>query len=90
MGRGTSTPLSQLLGKAQKDLEAGCPVECVGAMAAVWATVLVLSLLRLKYSSQQEEWELIAMKAESWLKRQPLPPGVSLSDLNKAADKTLT
>ena len=56
-------------------------------MAMVWATVFVLSLLRSKYSSQQEEWELVAMKAETWVKRQTLPPGVSLEDLYKAAEK---
>ena len=56
-------------------------------MAMVWATILVLSLLRMKYSSQQEEWELVAMKAESWVKRQTLPSGVSLEDLYKAAER---
>ena len=81
------TSLAQLLGKSQKDLEDACPTECKGTMAMVWATVLVLSLLRSKYSSQQDEWELVAMKAESWVKRQTLPPGVSLKDLYKAAEK---
>ena len=57
--------LAQLLSKTQKTLEENCPTECQGTMAAVWATVLVLTLLRMKYSSQQEEWELIAMKAET-------------------------
>jgi len=47
----------------------------------------VLSLLRVKYSSQQEEWELVAMKAESWVKRQTLPAGVCLEDLYKAAER---
>ena len=80
------TSLAQLLGKSQKDLEEACPTECKGTMVMVWATVLVLSLLRSKYSSQQEEWDLIAVKAETWLKRQTLPPGVSLKDLYKAAE----
>ena len=81
--------LSRLLGKALAELEGGCPVECRGDLAAVWATLLALCQLRHKYSSQQDEWELIAMKAESWLKRQPLPAGVTLSDLKQAAEKTL-
>jgi len=58
-------------------------------MAMVWATILVLSLLRRKYSSQQEEWELVVMKAESWVKHQTLPPGVSLEDLYKATEKII-
>ena len=83
------TSLAQLMGKNQKDLEEACPTECKGTMAMVWATILVLSLLRMKYSSQQEEWELVAMKAESWVKRQTLPPGVSLEDLYKATEKII-
>jgi len=83
------TSLAQLFGKSQKDLEEACPTECKGTMAMVWATILVLSLLRMKYSSQQEEWELVAMKAESWVKRQTLPPGVSLEDLYKATEKII-
>jgi len=83
------TSLAQLMGKNQKELEEACPTECKGTMAMVWATILVLSLLRMKYSSQQEEWELVAMKAESWVKRQTLPSGVSLEGLYKAADKII-
>ena len=77
--------LAQLLSMTQETLEGNCPAECQGIMAAVWATVLVLTLLRLKYSSQQEEWELIAMKAEAWVKRQILPAGVTMDGLDKAA-----
>ena len=84
-----SEGLSRLLGKALAELEGGCPVECHGDMVGVWATLLALCQLRRKYSGQQDEWELIAMKAESWLKRQPLPAGVTLSDLKQAAEKTL-
>ena len=66
-----------------------CPVGCEGSLSTVWATVLVLTKLRLSYSSQQEEWELIAMKAESWLRRQQLPAGTTLEDMYKAAEKLL-
>ena len=82
--------IAQLLGKSLKDLEEACPTECQGTVATVWATILVLSLLRVKYSSQQEEWELVAMKAESWVKRQTLPSGISLEDLYKASEKVFT
>ena len=81
--------IAQLLGKSLQDLEEACPTECQGTVATVWATILVLSLLRLKYSSQQEEWELVAMKAESWVKRQTLPSGISLEDLYKTSEKVI-
>ena len=82
--------IAQLLGKSLQDLEEACPTECQGTVATVWATILVLSLLRVKYSSQQEEWELVAMKAESWVKRQTLPSGISLEDLYKTSEKVFT
>ena len=80
------TTLAELLTKSQKVIEDSCPTECKDIVAAVWATVLILTLLRKKYSSQQDEWELIAMKAESWLKKQTLPSGVTIQDLYSAAE----
>ena len=82
-----TSSFAQLVGKSLSDLETVCPIERKGAGATVWATVLAVSLLRARYSSQQEEWELIAMKAESWLKKQTLPPGCTLEQLFQAAQK---
>ena len=84
-----TSSFAQLVGKSLSDLEAVCPIERKGAGATVWATVLAVSLLRARYSSQQEEWELIAMKAESWLKKQTLPSGYTLEQLFQAAQKQL-
>ena len=84
-----NSALAQQVGKSLSDLESACPAECKGAVASVWATVLAVSLLRARYSSQQDEWELIAMKAESWLKKQSLPSGLTLEQLFQAAQKTL-
>ena len=78
--------LTKLVDKPQTVIEDTCPIECKDIVAAVWATVLILTLLRKKYSSQQDEWELIAMKAESWVKKQALPSGVALQDLYTAAE----
>ena len=72
--------------KSQKVIKDACPIKCKDNIAAVWATVLILTLLRKKYSSQQDEWELIAMKAESWMKKQALPSGVTIQVLYTAAD----
>ena len=79
------TTLTQLLAKSQKDIEDACPVKCNNDLVVIWATVLILTLLKRKYSSQQDEWELIAMKAESWVKKQVLPSGVTVKDLYTAA-----
>jgi len=38
----------------------------------VWATVLALSLLSLKYADKKAEWEMIDMKATQWLSSQQL------------------
>ena len=82
-----TTSFAQLVGKPLPELEAACPIGREGAGAKVWATVLAVSLLRSRYSSQQDEWELIAMKAESWLKKQSLPAGVTLEKLFQEAHK---
>ena len=76
----------QLLEKPQSEIERACSVECKDAIAAIWATVLILTLLKKKYSNQQDEWELIAMKAESWVKKQALPCGLNVKDLYIAAE----
>ena len=84
-----NSALAQQVDKSLSDLESACPAECKGAVASVWATVLAVSLLRARYSSQQDEWELIAMKAESWLKKQSLPSGLTLEQLFQAAQKIM-
>ena len=86
------TTLAQLLDKDQKTLEDACPVQgqdTATTASTVWATVLVLTKLRLSYAGQQEEWELIAVKAELWLGRQKLPAGTTLEDMYQAAEKLL-
>ena len=82
-----TSSFAQLLGKSLLELETACPIEKKGDGATVWATILAVSLLRVKYSNQQDEWELIVMKAESWLKKQTLPPGSTLAKLFEAAQK---
>ena len=79
------TVLSCIQDKSETEIKGASPVECEGIIVAIWATVLILTLLKRKYSSQQDEWELIAMKAESWVKKQVLPSGVTVKDLYTAA-----
>ena len=52
-------------------------------MGVVWATVLVLAILEKECKGQRDEWELIAMKANKWLKK--LPGGAELSKFQEAA-----
>ena len=83
-----TSSFAQLIGKPLAHLEAACPIGREGVGSTVWATVLAVSLLRSRYSSQQDEWELIAMKAESWLKKQSLPPGTTLEKMFQDAHET--
>ena len=78
--------LTQSLAKPQKVIEDACPVKCDKAISVIWATVLILTLLKKKYSSQQDEWELIAMKAESWVKKQAQSSGIAVKDFYTAAE----
>ena len=84
-----TSSFAQLIGKSLPDLEATCPIGREGVGGTIWATVLAVSLLRSRYFSQQDEWELIAMKAELWLKKQSLPPGTSLDKIFQDAQKQL-
>ena len=78
--------LTQSLAKPQKVIEDACPIKCDKAISVIWATVLILTLLKKKYSSQQDEWELIAMKAESWVKKQAQSSGIAVKDFYTAAE----
>ena len=79
--------LAHQLGKERSELEGACPVNCVGVMATVWATVLALCAMQSRHQDKQEEWELVAGKAEGWLKRQVLPSDLTLDQLHAAAKK---
>eukprot|EP00731_Ephydatia_muelleri_P002780 Em0001g2780a len=81
--------LAHQLGKGRSELEEACPVQCVGVMAAVWATVLALCAMQTRHQDKQEEWELVAGKAEGWLKRQALPSDLTMDQLHAAARKCI-
>ena len=70
-----SAELAGLLGHSLEELKAACPAACEGELELVWATVLVLGYLEKKLLELQDEWELIAMKAKNWLKKQQVPEG---------------
>jgi len=51
----------------------------------ICATVCALAYMEIKFPSRQDEWELVAKKAEAWLECQKLPNEVSLDELKKEA-----
>ena len=81
-----TTDLATQLSKEMRLIEDSCPSGCP---TLVWATALAISTLKLTYSSQQDEWELVAKKAESWLRKQTLPSHLSIQDLLSEATKFL-
>ena len=71
---------AQVFHRGVSQLMAECPVTCD---QSVWATMLVLVYLEVKYSGQKNEWELVAMKAEMWL--EDSVDGNTLTKLREAA-----
>ena len=82
-----SSELAKFVGKMLEEVKSGCPSECEGVVGGVWATLLMLELLHSRFSDNQEEWELVGTKAESWIKKQNLSRGASLDQLKSAAKK---
>ena len=83
-----SSVIFQILSKSKTEVEDACPVQLLGdspVVGRVWATILVLTILDSKCKGQCDEWELIAIKAEKWLKKQVLPKGVDTSNFYSAA-----
>ena len=83
-----TTQLAGLLGSDIDVLKSACPVPCEGDIQSLWATALVLVFLRKKMSDSQDEWELVAMKAENWLKKQSVPGG-SIKEVTDKAEQTI-
>ena len=77
-----------VVSKSVEELKRCCPVSCDNTvMANIWATLVVIELLKKKYASMLEELELVIMKAEQWLSKQALSSGVNLAVLKEGAIK---
>jgi len=80
--------LAGVVSKSVEELKSCCPVSCnVTMMANIWATLVVIELLKKKYPSMLDELELVIMKAEQWVGKQVLPSGVDLVVLKDSASK---
>ena len=80
------TGLASIIGRSLSDLKGASPSGCSDV---VWGTLLAIVLMESRFSSQHDEWELVAMKAEMWLQGQVLPPGSSISSLKETAKQSL-
>ena len=78
--------LADIVGQPVEKLVKKCPAT---GMESVWATLLALTLLKERFSSQEEEWELVAIKAKTWLQNQTIPGPHSLDSLSQAAKECL-
>ena len=80
--------LAGVVSKSVEELKSCCPVSCDDTvMANVWATLVVIELLKKKYPSMLEELGLVIMKAEQWLSKQALPSGINLAILKEGIIK---
>ena len=78
----------EVVSKSVEELKRCCPVSCDDTvMANIWATLVVIELLKKKYPSMLEELELVIMKAEQWLSKQALPSGVNIAVLKEGVIK---
>ena len=77
-----------VMSKSVEELKSCCPVSCDDTvMANIWATLVMIELLKKKYPSMLEELELVIMKAEQWLSKQVLPSGINLAVLKENTSK---
>ena len=82
--------LAGVVSKSVEELKSCCPVSCDDTMMAnIWATLVVIELLKKKYPSMLDELELVIMKAEQWLSKQVLPSGINLTTMKESAIKTV-
>ena len=82
--------LAGVVSKSVEELKSCCPVSCDDAMMTnIWATLVVIELLKKKHPSMLDEFELVIMKAEQWLSKQVLPSGINLTAMRESAIKTV-
>ena len=80
--------LAGVMSKSVEELKSCCPISSDDTMMAnIWATLVVIELLKKKYPSMLDELELVIMKAEQWLSKQVLPSGINLTTMRESAFK---
>ncbi|XP_062260224.1 von Willebrand factor A domain-containing protein 5B2 isoform X1 [Platichthys flesus] len=84
-GRGSETDVYEGSSVDPADLQVSCQLALEDLEGSSWATAVALAWLEHRCAGYFMEWELVAAKADFWLRCQALPEGVDLAGLKGAA-----
>ncbi|XP_010783765.1 von Willebrand factor A domain-containing protein 5B1 [Notothenia coriiceps] len=84
-GRGSETDVCEVSSIDPVDLQGGSQMALEDLEGSSWATAVALAWLEHRCAGFFMEWELVAAKADFWLRCQDLPEGVDLAGLKGAA-----
>uniref|UniRef100_A0A3Q2PYN1 von Willebrand factor A domain-containing protein 5B1 n=1 Tax=Fundulus heteroclitus TaxID=8078 RepID=A0A3Q2PYN1_FUNHE len=84
-GRGSETDICEGSSAEPSDLQGSSQLAQEDLEGSSWATAVALAWLEHRCAGYFMEWELVAAKADSWLRCQKLPEGVDLAGLRGAA-----
>uniref|UniRef100_A0A3B4V020 von Willebrand factor A domain-containing protein 5B2-like n=1 Tax=Seriola dumerili TaxID=41447 RepID=A0A3B4V020_SERDU len=84
-GRGSETDVYEGSTVEPADLQGSCLLAQEDLEGSSWATAVALAWLEHRCAGYFMEWELVAAKADFWLRCQELPEGVDLAGLKGAA-----
>lgn len=84
-GRGSETDVCEGSTVEPADLQGSCLLAQEDLEGSSWATAVALAWLEHRCAGYFMEWELVAAKADFWLRCQELPEGLDLAGLKGAA-----
>ncbi|XP_050926022.1 von Willebrand factor A domain-containing protein 5B1 [Lates calcarifer] len=84
-GRGSETDVCEGSSVEPADLQGSCQLAQEDLEGSSWATAVALAWLEHRCAGYFMEWELVAAKADFWLRCQELPEEVDLAGLKGAA-----
>ncbi|XP_067385509.1 von Willebrand factor A domain-containing protein 5B2 isoform X2 [Channa argus] len=84
-GRGSETDVWEGSSAEPADLQESCLLAQEDLEGSSWATAVALAWLEHRCAGYFMEWELVAAKADFWLRCQELPEGMDLAGLKGAA-----
>ncbi|XP_041848064.1 von Willebrand factor A domain-containing protein 5B1 isoform X2 [Melanotaenia boesemani] len=84
-GRGSETDVCEGISAEPPDLQSSSLLAQEDLEGSSWATAVALAWLEHRCAGYFMEWELVAAKADFWLRCQELPEGVDLAGLRGAA-----
>ncbi|XP_014188537.1 von Willebrand factor A domain-containing protein 5B1 isoform X2 [Haplochromis burtoni] len=84
-GRGSETDIYEGFTPEQAYLQGSSQLAQEDLEGSTWATAVALAWLEHRCAGYFMEWELVAAKADSWLRCQKLPEGLDMAGLKGAA-----